>query len=165
MVVTVSPADAEGTVSVLDGAVVLGTATLAGGSATVTIPANAVPAIGVHELICAYSGEAGQYSPSVGTFTLTVTKATPTVNAVDTSVQYGKAATVTVNVACSQRAHADRHGDRPQRRHHVGHGHGLGWAATVTLPAAPCRWARPTSPRSTAATPTSAREPTRSRSP
>ena len=98
VVVTVTPADADGTVSVLDGAVVLGTATLASGSATVTIPANLVPTIGVHELDLAYSGETGQYSPSVGTFTLTVTKATPTVNAVDTSVQYGKAATVTVNV-------------------------------------------------------------------
>ena len=55
VVVTVTPADADGTVSVLDGARSLGTATLASGSATVTIPANLVPAVGVHELDLAYS--------------------------------------------------------------------------------------------------------------
>jgi predicted extracellular nuclease/2',3'-cyclic-nucleotide 2'-phosphodiesterase (5'-nucleotidase family) len=96
--VEVDPTDAEGTVSVLDGATVLGTATLASGSATVTIPADQVPAMGDHELTLSYSGQPGAYSPSTGTFTLTVGKALTTTSASDVGAEYGQPVPVLVTV-------------------------------------------------------------------
>jgi 5'-nucleotidase len=97
--VTVAPADAEGTVSVLDGNTVLATATVASGSATVTIPADQNTETGDRELTVAYSGEPGQYSPSTGTFTLTVGKASTTTVADDQTVAYGQPVPVTVAVS------------------------------------------------------------------
>ena len=98
VVVTVTPSDADGTVSVFDGATLLGSATLVAGSATVNIPANLVPSVGVHELNLTYSGEATVYSPSVGTFTLTVTKAASQTVADDVTVAFGQPVPVEITV-------------------------------------------------------------------
>jgi hypothetical protein len=65
-----------GTVDVLDGDEVLGTADIAeDGSATVVLPAGSLP-VGTHELGLRYSGDAAN-QPSAGTVTVTVVKARP----------------------------------------------------------------------------------------
>ena len=69
-----------GTVEVFEGATSLGTATVPkSGNAVVRLAAGSV-APGVHSLRAVYSGEAN-YRAGEDTLTLTVTKATPTVNA------------------------------------------------------------------------------------
>ena len=70
---------ATGTVTVKNGATTLGTGTLAGGAATVTIPAGSVP-VGTAALTASYSGD-GNVNGSDKTFSLTVTKAGSTTNA------------------------------------------------------------------------------------
>ena len=68
--VTVSPAAATGTVEVLDGTTSLGTATLSGGSADITISGTALQP-GSHTLNVRYLGDA-EHAPSDGTFNVTV---------------------------------------------------------------------------------------------
>jgi hypothetical protein len=65
-----------GTVDVLDGDEVLGSANVAeDGSATVVLSAGSLP-VGTHELVLRYSGDAAN-QPSTGTVTVTVVKARP----------------------------------------------------------------------------------------
>ena len=71
--VTVTPATATGSVSVLDGLAVLGSADLDQGSASVTIPAQAL-AVGEHDLTLVYGGSP-ETSASRGAMTMTVTRA------------------------------------------------------------------------------------------
>jgi predicted extracellular nuclease len=71
--VTVSPSAATGTVEVLDGTTSLGTATLTGGSADVTISGTALQQ-GDHTLTVRYLGDA-EHAPSESTFNVTVTPA------------------------------------------------------------------------------------------
>jgi predicted extracellular nuclease/2',3'-cyclic-nucleotide 2'-phosphodiesterase (5'-nucleotidase family) len=99
--VTVNKADAGGTIEVYDGATLLGSATVTNGAATVTIPANQLPAVGVHQLTLKYSGDPGKYSASTGTFTLTVDKATATITAPDVTVPVGQTGTATVTVTAT----------------------------------------------------------------
>lgn len=94
--VQVGKADATGTVSVRNGGQVLATGTVSGGTATVTIPGNALEP-GSYSLTVAYGGDA-HYGEATNTFTATVGKVSPTVSAGSVSVTYGQAATVTVNV-------------------------------------------------------------------
>jgi hypothetical protein len=110
--VSASGVTPTGSVTIKDGGTVLGTATLSAGSATVTIPAASLAA-GAHTLSVTYDGD-GDVNGATTTFTLTVTKATPNVVAHDVSVEYGDAATVTVD---------------------VGTGTVSGGVATITLPA------------------------------
>jgi hypothetical protein len=70
--VTGSGPSPTGSVTVKEGATVLGSGTLASGTATVTLPANL--AVGAHTLSLAYSGD-GAYGASTGSATATVTKA------------------------------------------------------------------------------------------
>ena len=58
--VVVTPSTATGTVTVRDGVTVLGSATLVGGAATVTIPAGSL-GVGEHELTLVYAGDAGDH--------------------------------------------------------------------------------------------------------
>ena len=118
--VTVNKSDAGGTVEVRDGATLLGTGTVTNGSATVTILANQLPAIGAHQLTLDYSGDPGKYSPSTGTFTLTVDKATPTITAPDVTVPVGQTGTETVTVT-AVRGQPDRHGHAQEQRHGARH--------------------------------------------
>ena len=133
--ITVDPAAADGTVSVLDGATVLGTATLSGGTATVTIPANQTGAIGDHELTLSYSGEAGQYSAATGSFTLTVSKGASAVAAPNVGATYGQPVPVAVTVTgpgatpdgdrrALRRCHLAGYGDAGGGRHRDDHGPG-----------------------------------------
>ncbi len=70
--VTVTPTDATGTVTVLNGETTLGNATLAGGSAAVTIAGKAL-APGTHTLTVRYAGDA-THKASSGSVSLTVAK-------------------------------------------------------------------------------------------
>ena len=99
--VTVTPAGTDGTVEIRDGATVLGTGTVTAGAATVNIPAANIPAVGPHTLSLHYSGEAGAFSPSVGSFTLTVVKATPVIQAPDVTVPVGQTGSQTVVVTAT----------------------------------------------------------------
>ena len=129
--VTVSAAGVTptGQVTFKVGATMLGTATLASGVATFTLPL--VPDGTV--LTADYAGDANVATGS-DTFIVHVGKATPTVTAVDTSVQFGRAATVTVNVAALGITPTGtvtvRNGGTT-----LGTGTVSGGAATVTLPA------------------------------
>jgi 5'-nucleotidase len=73
---TVTPAAATGTVQVLDGGTVLGSATLSGGQATVPLPAESL-APGSHQLTLRYSGSES-HAESSSTVTVIVEKVTPT---------------------------------------------------------------------------------------
>jgi hypothetical protein len=75
--VTVTGGAPTGSVTVSSGATVLGTATLAGGAATVAIPAKSL-APGSHALTVAYAGD-GTVAAGTTTATLTVTKAKATI--------------------------------------------------------------------------------------
>jgi hypothetical protein len=77
--VTVDPAAATGTVEILDGETVLGTATVSGGKATVTVPGTSL-APGRHTLTVRYLGDE-QNNPSSSTVEVTVAKAISTVTA------------------------------------------------------------------------------------
>ena len=130
--VTVSAPDVTptGTVVINNGATFLGSATLAGGQATINLPALPDGTV----LTAKYSGD-GFVTPGTDTFTVHLGKATPVVTAIDTSVQYGKAVAVTVNVAAPNGLTATgtvtvRNGGTT-----LGTGTVSGGTATVTIPA------------------------------
>ena len=93
--VTVTPADATGTVTLEHGPNLIGTLTLDGltGEGDISVPAGSLP-LGTHVLTLDYSGDAINGSAS-GTVTVTVVKATPSIDATPTP------ATVLVNGATS----------------------------------------------------------------
>ena len=91
-----SEREATGDVQVLDGDTVLGTGTLSGGTATVTIPGTALE-VGSHTLTVRYLGDA-QNAPSSATVELDVAKAAATVSATAARFVYGRAGTVKVSV-------------------------------------------------------------------
>ncbi|GAA4381604.1 ExeM/NucH family extracellular endonuclease [Nocardioides caricicola] len=99
--VTVTPSSATGTVTVRDGITVLGSATLAGGAATVTIPAGSLE-VGDHELTLVYGGDSAT-TGSLGSVTMTVTKAEPTLTATATpaSVEIDQTSSIAVTVAAA----------------------------------------------------------------
>jgi 5'-nucleotidase len=70
--VEVAPATATGTVTVAQGASILGSGTLNAGQATITLAAKALP-VGTHTLDLAYGGDAG-HKPSTGSVTVVVSK-------------------------------------------------------------------------------------------
>ncbi len=94
--VTLTPADATGTVTVLDGETVLGSAALSGGNAAVSIPGTSL-APGSHTLNVRYAGDA-THNPSSGTVSLTVEKAPASVAATAEPMTYGTDGKVTVTV-------------------------------------------------------------------
>jgi 2',3'-cyclic-nucleotide 2'-phosphodiesterase (5'-nucleotidase family)/predicted extracellular nuclease len=122
-----------GTVTIKEGSTTLGTGTLSGGATTVIIAAGSlVP--GAHTLSASYDGDSNVNAATV-TFTMTVTKAMPTVTAHNVAVEYGNAATVTVDVAAPSGITpsgtvAVRNGGTV-----LGTGTVSGGVATVTLPA------------------------------
>ena len=81
IVANVTPSYATGDVQVLDGATVLGTGTLSGGSATINIPGTALEP-GSHSLTVKYLGEgtATGVKPSQKSITVDVAKASANVN-------------------------------------------------------------------------------------
>jgi Big-like domain-containing protein len=83
-------------VSVKDGDTVLGSASLAEGHASVSIPAGSLEP-GVHTLTVAYAGD-DHVAVGTDSIELTVTKASATVTATGGSVVYGKALSVPVKV-------------------------------------------------------------------
>lgn len=97
--VVVTPSTATGTVTVRDGITVLGSATLTDGAATVTIPAGSL-GVGEHELTLVYAGDSGT-TGSLGSTTMTVTKAEPTLTATPTpaSVEIDQTSSIAVTVA------------------------------------------------------------------
>jgi 5'-nucleotidase len=97
--VVVGDNTATGTVEVRNGATVLGSAAVSGGTASVTLPAGSLEP-GATNLTAAYAGD-GHFEAGTDAFTATVGKATPTVSAGNVSLTYGKAGTVTVNVGPS----------------------------------------------------------------
>ncbi len=82
--VTVTPATANGSVTLKDGADLIGTLTLDGstGMGNIAVPANSLP-VGVHTLALEYSGD-GTNGSATGTVTVTVLKATPSISAIPT---------------------------------------------------------------------------------
>ena len=89
-----------GTVSLKVGDQNLGpAATLVNGTATATLLRNRVGP-GVHEVTITYSGD-GSVESAVGTATLTVNKATPTVVGSRVTVEYGQATTMAVRVGAT----------------------------------------------------------------
>ena len=88
----------SGTVRVSDGAALVGSATLASGAATVSLPADL--AVGTHRLVVTYSGDAA-FAGSTGTVALTVRKSTSltSVSVKPKKAKAGKRATVRVMVA------------------------------------------------------------------
>ncbi len=105
IVANVTPSYATGDVQVLDGATVLGTGTLSGGSATINIPGTALEP-GSHSLTVKYLGEgtATGVKPSQKSITVDVAKASANVNvsANPTIVTAGSGtSSVTVSVAAS----------------------------------------------------------------
>ena len=77
--VGVSPAAATGTVKLYQGTTLVGSAAVAGGTASVTIPAKALP-VGGYTVHADYSGDAN-YAPSTVYAQLIVAKATPEISA------------------------------------------------------------------------------------
>ncbi len=148
------------TSQVLDGDTVLGTGTLSGGTATVTIPGTALE-VGSHTLTVRYLGDA-QNAPSTTTVELDVAKAAATVSATAARFVYGRAGTVKVSVDPTLATGAVRvlEGENAPR--------GVRPSPTVP-PRSPSRpgrssRARTTSPSCTPVTSTCARRPPRSRS-
>jgi hypothetical protein len=94
--VTADGVTPTGSVSVRDGATVLGTATLAAGQASVAVPAGSLQP-GAHALTVAYAGDDRVTTATRG-IALTVAKVGGNVSATGGSVVYGKAASVPVTV-------------------------------------------------------------------
>ena len=94
--VSVDPKTATGDVQVLDGDAVLGTGTLSGGTATVTVPGSALE-VGSHTLTVRYLGDA-HHAPSSTTVPVEVAKAAATVSATAGRFVYGRPGTVSVSV-------------------------------------------------------------------
>ncbi len=100
--VSVTPADATGTVSVLEGGTELGSATLSDGAAKVTVPGTALEP-GTYQLQVRYSGDSS-HQPSSVTLSLTVGKASSVTSATasPTTVKVKKGtSTVTISVGAS----------------------------------------------------------------
>lgn len=76
--VTVDPAEATGTVDVLDGSDVIGTGTLTAGAASILIPAGTLTP-GTHSLVVSYGGDATTAGSSTAV-AVQVAKATPTIS-------------------------------------------------------------------------------------
>ena len=128
--VTAAGVTPTGLVTFKNGATTLGTATLnASGVATFTLPVLPDGTV----VTVDYAGDAN-VATGTDTFTIHVGKATPTVNAVDTSVEYGKPVSVTVNVGAPGLTATGtvtvRSGGTT-----LGTGTVSGGVATVTLPA------------------------------
>ncbi|WP_243059751.1 ExeM/NucH family extracellular endonuclease [Nocardioides sp. SR21] len=105
--VTVSPATATGQVEVLNGASSLGTATLGGGTGSVSIAGNALP-IGTHSLTVNYAGDA-THAASTSTVSVTVTGSSPsptTVAATCPAVTFGTGWSAQVSVTPASAAGA-----------------------------------------------------------
>jgi hypothetical protein len=85
----------DGTVTITEGAVRLGSAEVVDGVATVTVPGGLAP--GRHTLTAAYSG-GDALDPAQTTLTLTVAAGSASVRATTSPVTAGKAATVAVSV-------------------------------------------------------------------
>jgi hypothetical protein len=83
-----------GTVNIMNGATILGSATVFSGTATVTMPAMAV---GNYNLTASYLGVTGQYFPSSASFTLTVNPPAPTVaiSVTPATITLGQSSTLT----------------------------------------------------------------------
>lgn len=99
--VSVSPSTATGTVTLRDGITVLGSASLIGGAATVSIPAGSLE-VGDHELTLVYGGDAAN-TGSLGSVTMTVTRAEPTLTATATpaTVEIEQTSSIAVTVAAA----------------------------------------------------------------
>jgi hypothetical protein len=92
---TVSPSVASGTVQFLDGATVLGTALVSGGSASFSTPALAA---GAHTISASYSGD-GNYASSSASLAQTVKATTTTaLSASSTTPTFGQSVTLTASV-------------------------------------------------------------------
>jgi len=95
---TVTPSSATGTVQFLDGATVLGTSTVSGGAAVLTVPGLAV---GTHTVTAAYSGDANSAGSTSAAIGVTVNKAAASAavaSSLNPSVA-GQAVTFTATVA------------------------------------------------------------------
>ena len=94
---TVSPAGATGSVTFSDGATTLGTATLSGGSASITVSSLL---LGPHALTATYSGDA-THGGSSGNATVTVVRAptTTSVAASPSPATAGQAVTIVATIA------------------------------------------------------------------
>lgn len=98
--VTVAPATATGAVEVLSGTTVLGTGTLAGGTASVVLPAKSLLP-GSRGLTLRYLGSE-THTASTGTLSVSVLKATPTMSvAVPKTVKVGTRASLRVSLAAA----------------------------------------------------------------
>ncbi|WP_210441231.1 ExeM/NucH family extracellular endonuclease [Nocardioides xinjiangensis] len=99
--VEVAPATASGTVKVSRGSTVLGTASLASGRGTVTLPAKSLP-VGTHSLTLTYSGDA-THKAATGTVRVKVKKAVSKVRAKVKRTPVVAGVRTTVKVAVSAR--------------------------------------------------------------
>ncbi|GAA4714330.1 lamin tail domain-containing protein [Nocardioides conyzicola] len=97
--VTADGVTPTGSVSVKDGDTVLGSAPLASGQASVTVPASSLQP-GTHALTLAYAGD-DHVATATDAVTLTVAKAAGTVTATGGSVVYGKTTSVPVTVTAT----------------------------------------------------------------
>ena len=95
--VSVTPGTATGTVTVLDGDTVLGTADLSAGRATVTIGGTALEP-GIHTLTVRYAGDS-RNTASSSTVDVTVRKAVSSVAATAPDMVHGQNGAVRVNVS------------------------------------------------------------------
>ena len=132
---SVTPASATGTVQFMDGATVLGTAALSGGSAAF-VAANL--AVGVHAITAVYGGDAANGGSTSAAVTVTVTKAGASVTLASSLNPSVAGQTVTFTAAVSPAAATgsvqfldgatrdrDSHGQRRRRiAEHVGTGGG-----------------------------------------
>lgn len=97
--ITVAPAAATGQVELVNGATSLGTATLAGGTATIGVPAKALE-VGTHTLVVRYLGSS-THTASQNTVPVTVTKAEPTVKVKDDKAKAGKKTKLVAKVSAT----------------------------------------------------------------
>ncbi|MCW2832783.1 MAG: yhcR [Nocardioides sp.] len=97
--VTVTPSTATGTVRLLDGDTLLGTGTLNGGAASITVGGTAL-SVGSHDLTLNYLGATG-FDPSTGTVTVTVVRAPSAVTGTSDPITYGQPGAVAVSVTSS----------------------------------------------------------------
>ncbi len=95
--IAVAPSAATGQVELLNGTTSLGTATLAGGTAAIGVPAKALE-VGTHTLVVRYLGSS-THNASQSTFPVTVAKAKPTVKVKDAKGKAGKKTKVVTHVS------------------------------------------------------------------
>ena len=96
IVTSSATAKPDGTVTVLDGANVVGSGALSGGQVTVSVDTTGL-SVGDHTLTVSYGG-ADNFKSSTKDITLTLSKATTTVTADDQSATYGSAGSLTATV-------------------------------------------------------------------